>query len=397
MTLVYERRARDAQQLIDVLGPTTCVAATLDELNALVDASADELLVVLGAGTELAEALTFARGHRVSHPALGVILLRDEVDSSVLNEALRAGVREVVPSVEMLEVRAACERSLELSRALVRVPVAAVAVPEVVAVSKGSEAKIVCVFSPKGGCGKTTVATNLAVALANSGGSKVCLIDLDVAFGDVAIMLQLAPERTVRDAVAMADRLDETALRSMITPYKAGVDTLLAPSSPAEGEMVTKSVVAEMLRVAATMFDYIVIDTASAFNDQVLAALDASHSYVLVTAPDIPTLKNLRVALDMFDLLGYPDDRRLVLLNRADAKLGLTDGDIQRVLKAPIAANVPSSRDVPVSINRGVPIVVDNPSHPFSKAIREFAEVSIVGGKLPQPQSRRLFGKRGSK
>jgi pilus assembly protein CpaE len=296
----------------------------------------------------------------------------------------------------MLEVRAACERSLELSRALVRVPAVPTA-PEPVAATPHGEAKIISVFSPKGGCGKTTVATNLAVALANNGGSTVCLIDLDTAFGDVAIMLQLAPERTVSAAVAMADRLDETALRSMLTPHKSGIDTLLAPATPAEGETVTKSVVSELLRIAATMFDYIVIDTSSSFNSQVLAALDASHTYVLVTAPDIPTLKNARVALDMFDLLGYPEERRMVLLNRADAKLGLTDGDIQRVLKAQIAANVPSSRDVPVSINRGVPIVVDNPSHPFSKAIREFAEVSIVGGKLPQPQGRKLFGRRAAR
>jgi pilus assembly protein CpaE len=394
MTIVYERRAPDAQQLIDVLGPTTRVAGTLEELVGLLANTPDELLVVLGAGTDLAEAIQFATQHRITHPALGVVLLRHEVDAQVLTNALRAGVREVVPSLEMLEVRAACERSLELSRALVRAPAPAAPVP--VAVSKGGDAKIISVFAPKGGCGKTTISTNLAVALANGGSAKVCLIDLDVAFGDVAIMLQLAPDRNVGDAVAMADRLDETAVRSMLTPYKSGVDTLLAPKTPAEGERVTRSVVTELLRVASKMFDYIVIDTAPAFNEQVLAALDASHHYVLVTAPDIPTLKNLRVALDMFDLLGYPDERRMVVLNRADAKVGLTDADIQRVLRSPIVANVPSSRDVPVSINRGVPIVVDNPGHPVSKAIREFAQVSLVDGKLPAAPARKFFaGRKG--
>jgi pilus assembly protein CpaE len=290
----------------------------------------------------------------------------------------------------MLEVRAACERSLELSRALVKVPSPA---PAPVTEHHTGEAKVISVFAPKGGCGKTTISTNLAVALANGGAAKVCLLDLDVAFGDVAIMLQLTPERSVGDAINMADRLDETALRSMLTPYRAGIDTLLAPASPALGEQVTKGVVSELLRIASSMFDYIVIDTAPAFNEQVLAALDASHSYVLVTAPDIPTLKNLRVALDMFDLLGYPEERRMVVLNRADAKVGLTDADIQRVLRSVIAANVPSSRDVPVSINRGVPIVVDNPGHPVSRAIREFAEARLVNGELPAP-SRRFFASR---
>jgi pilus assembly protein CpaE len=261
-------------------------------------------------------------------------------------------------------------------------------------VSSG-EARIISVFAPKGGCGKTTLATNLAVALA-SNGARVCLMDLDSAFGDVAIMLQLVPDRNIGDAVSIVDRLDETAVRAMLTKYRPGVDTLLAPASPAEGDRVTRRVVTEVLRIAGTMFDFIVIDTAPAFNEQVLAALDASHQYVLVTAPDIPTLKNLRVALDTFDLLGYPDDRRLVVLNRADAKVGLTNADIARVLRSPIAANIPSSRDVPVSINRGVPIVVDNPTHPVAKAVRDFAQVSLLGADpAAGSQSRRgLFGAR---
>jgi pilus assembly protein CpaE len=260
----------------------------------------------------------------------------------------------------------------------------------------GGEAKVISVFAPKGGCGKTTLSTNLAVALAAASHARVCLIDLDLAFGDVAIMLQLVPDRNIGDAVAIVDRLDETAVRSMLTPYRPGVDTLLAPATPAEGEKITRRVVTEVLRIASTMFDYIVIDTAPAFNEQVLAALDASHQYVLVTAPDIPTLKNLRVALDTFDLLAYPDDRRLVVLNRADAKVGLTNADIARVLRSPIAANIPSSRDVPVSINRGVPIVVDSPSHPVAKALRDFVQVSLLTGapRSVRPERRRLFGSR---
>jgi pilus assembly protein CpaE len=398
VTLVYERRGSAAQQLADILGPATRVVGSLDELSALLAGNPEELLVVLGAGTDLADAVRFAVAHRITHPALGVVLLREEVDATVLAEALRAGIREVVASAEMLTVRAACERSLALSRLLAKPTWASVPEPEATA-PEGGEAKIVTVFAPKGGCGKTTLATNLAVALSAGGAHRVCLVDLDLAFGDVAIMLQLPPDRNIGEAVSIVDRLDETAVRSMLTRYRPGVDTLLAPPTPADGEKVTRGVVTEVLRIARSMFDYIVIDTAPAFNEQVLAALDASHKYVLLAAPDIPTLKNLRVALDTFDLLGFPADRRLVVLNRADAKVGLTAADIARILRTPIAANIPSSRDVPVSINRGVPIVADQPNHPVAKAVRDFAQVSLLRepATAARTPGRRLFGPRKQK
>jgi pilus assembly protein CpaE len=124
----------------------------------------------------------------------------------------------------------------------------------------------------------------------------------------------------------------------------------------------------------------------------VLAALDASHVQVLLTTPDIPALKNLRITLDTFDLLDLPKESRLVVLNRSDAKVGLTASDIERVIRVPIAAYVPSSRDVPVSINRGVPIMADNPQHPVSKAIRDFALGRLTAPNLGEPTSRGLRG-----
>ncbi len=132
------------------------------------------------------------------------------------------------------------------------------------------------------------------------------------------------------------------------------------------------------------MADFVVIDTPAQFSDHVLAAFDMSDVHVLVATPDIPALKNLRIAMDMLDLLGLPKESRVVVLNRSDARVGLTGADIERVLQTPTSAHVPSSRDVPISINRGVPIVVDKPNHPVSKAIRELA----VGRIATRPQHR---------
>jgi len=206
----------------------------------------------------------------------------------------------------------------------------------------------------------------------------ILLVDLDLSFGDVAIMLQLVPERSLVDAIPMSGRMDETALRSLVTPYAPGLDTLLAPVGPADGERISRDLVTEMLKVARRSYDYVVIDTPPFFSDQVLAALDMSDFYVLIATPDIQALKNLRLTLDMFDLLEYPTSQRIVVLNRSDAQVGLTQGDIDRVVRAPIAGRVPSTRDVPVSINRGVPLMMDSPTNPVSRYIREISDMLIA-------------------
>ena len=229
-------------------------------------------------------------------------------------------------------------------------------------------------FAAKGGCGKTTLATNLAVALAAGGARRVGLLDLDLAFGDVAIMLQLVPERSIADAVGLGDQLDETSVPGAAHPVRGRAWTRCwrRPARPRPSGS-PRAWSADLIRLARGMFDFLVVDTPPQFTDHVLTALDASHVHVLLTTPDIPALKNLRITLDMFDLLDLPKQSRLVVLNRSDAKVGLTATDIERVIRVPIPAHVPSSRDVPVSINRGVPIMVDNPQHPVSKAIRDFA------------------------
>jgi pilus assembly protein CpaE len=120
------------------------------------------------------------------------------------------------------------------------------------------------------------------------------------------------------------------------------------------------------------MYDFVVVDTPSQFSEHVLTAMDASTHHVLLTTPDVAAIKNLRVTLDMLDMLSYPSDIRSVVLNRADSKVGITADDVERVIGTPITAHVPSSREVPTSANRGTPISVVNPGHPVSVAIAQF-------------------------
>ncbi|GIJ50853.1 transcriptional regulator [Virgisporangium aliadipatigenens] len=379
MILYFEPQPDRAREYAALLGKEVRPTASLGAITELVNADKTAQLVLLGSGVVLPDALNFAKQMRMIRPSLGVVLLRDHLDVTDLAEALRAGIREVVLPGDVVAVREALARSLEVSRQLGGAMGTAAPAP-----ARPTAGRLITVFAGKGGCGKSTMATNLAVALAGNGAHSVLLMDLDLSFGDVAIMLQLAPERSMVDAVGMTGRLDETGLRSLLTPFAPGVDALLAPAGPADGERVNRDLVSEIIKTARKVFDFIVVDTPPFFSDQVLAALDVTDHYILLATPDIPSLKNLRLTMDMFDLLEYPKDERIVVLNRADSHVGLTPADIERVVRAPIQANVPSTRDVPVSINQGVPLMVKDEAHPVSKAIKDLAVNRLGGGEGQQ-------------
>jgi pilus assembly protein CpaE len=239
-------------------------------------------------------------------------------------------------------------------------------------------ATVITVFSAKGGCGKTTISTNLGAALADNGRREVCIVDLDLAFGDVAIALQLFPTHTISDAVALEETLDPSAVASLLTQHSPGLRVLSAPVEPGLAESIPVTLVSRLLNVMADMFDYVIIDTPPAFTDQVLAAFDMSDVAFLLATLDIPALKNLKLSLETLDLLNYPKEKVRLILNRADSKVGLDAGEVEKTLRAPISALIPSSRAVPAATNRGVPIVKDQPQHPVSLAITGFVEQHIA-------------------
>jgi MinD-like ATPase involved in chromosome partitioning or flagellar assembly len=233
----------------------------------------------------------------------------------------------------------------------------------------------ITVFSANGGCGKTTLAINLAAALADGGRRDVCLVDLDLAFGDVGIALHLFPVQTILDAVPLAEVLDSTMIEAILTPSSVGFSTLLAPIQPAAAESIGAALVSELIYLLRAQFEYVVIDTPPAFTDHVLAAIDQSNVVMLVTTPGQRALRNLRMTLDTLDLLNHPRERRCIVLNRAPSA-NFPVVEVETMLQMSIAAHVPSSRDVPASINRGHPIVLEDPRHPVSQAIKGLAEQS---------------------
>jgi pilus assembly protein CpaE len=204
-------------------------------------------------------------------------------------------------------------------------------------------------------------------------------VDLDLAFGDVAISLQMLPQNSIVDLVGMAGHLDEQGLQSVVTHHPCGLDAAAAPAEPSDADRIPGTAISELIRVARRAYDFVVIDTPPAFTEHVLAAFDASDLLVLIATLDIPAVKNLRLTLDTLDLLGNPKESRVIVLNRSDAKVGLRAEDVVTAIKQDIAIMVPTSSAVPASVNRGVPIVLDEPKHPVSTALKDLVENHLRG------------------
>ena len=390
MPILCEPRA-SADHFIRSIDGNVVAADSLVVAAALLDRDPAETLVVIGPDAQSSEALAFASALRVTRPAAGVILVRDQVDVSLLTRALQAGVREVVAANDREALAAACRRSRDVSRRMM----AATSVDDSNAIASHN-GEIVTVFAAKGGCGKTTLATNLGVVLSRGGTQRVCVVDLDLSFGDVAISVQLDPARTIVDALPMAGHLDTTGTASLLTRYRPGIEMLLAPVTPGDAEKVPPKLVGELLNVLRRMFRYVVVDTPAQFSEHVLTAMDASAHHVLLSTPDVPAVKNLRVTLDMLDMLSYPKEIRSVVLNRSDSKVGLTAEQLERAVRSPIVAHVPSSRAVPISINQGTPITIGNPGHPVSQAITKFAQERLLDGAEQVSQRQRILRGRRS-
>jgi pilus assembly protein CpaE len=323
----------------------------------------DDVLLVLGPELHAHEILRFTARARAARPEAVLVLVHPGTNRQGRLAAQEAGVDAVLPADDLIATGRTC-RDFLLARA------------------DDAPGRMVTVFAAKGGCGKTTIAVNLAVALAEDPARRVALVDLDLRFGDVATTLGLTPHRTLTSTY-------DGDVEALVTPLRPGLDCVLAPVEPGEAEQLESAGVDGLLDSLTRSYDVVVVDTPGGFTGPVLSALDRSDHHVLVTTPERPALHSLRRTLDTIDLLGHPRDSRHVIFNRSDSGVGITAGDVERMLRAPIAAHVPSSRDVPASVNRCTPLMVSSPGHPVSSAIRRFAQTRLVS---PAPASPAVTG-----
>jgi pilus assembly protein CpaE len=254
--------------------------------------------------------------------------------------------------------------------------------------------RVITVFSPKGGTGKTVMATNLSTSFAKHAGKRTLLLDLDLQFGDAAIMLGIEPDKTIQDLVTAPGELDPEKLAGYTCRHSSGLDVLPAPIRPEDAELVTEAKLVRLMEVAKESYDLIVVDTSPFFHGPMLATLDQTDDLLLLCGLDVPTIKNVRLSLQTLQLLSFPPDRIRVVLNRANSNVGMKRSEVEAALEAKVRFEVPSDRAVPLAVNRSNPAVLSDPKSDFGRALREMAK-SLLPVAAAANGKRRFLG-RGS-
>jgi pilus assembly protein CpaE len=317
------------------------------------------------------------------HTRAPIIILASGEASQLLEQALDADVSDVLLLPQLTDnVIFAIRKAAHAGRRLMAG-----------AVSSVSHGRIVTVFSPKGGTGKTAIATNLACALAKHEGKRTLLLDLDLQFGDAAIMLGLQPDKTIYDLVSAPGELDPEKLAGYTTRHPSGLDILPAPLRPEDAELVTEAKIGRLLEVARTSYDVIVVDTSPFFHGPMLATLDQTDELLLVCSLDVPTIKNVRLSLQTLELLSFPMKKVHVVLNRANTKVGMKESEVETAMERKVRYQIPSDRAVPLSVNRGTPVVIADAGADFSAALRDVAKAVANPEPDKQAKRRRFFAK----
>jgi pilus assembly protein CpaE len=255
-------------------------------------------------------------------------------------------------------------------------------------------APMICVLGPKGGTGKTLVSTNLSVALAMAG-NRVALVDLDLQFGDIGLALGLRPDKTIHDLARSGGSLDSDKLDAYLVKHESGLNVLMAPTRPDQASAVTVDFLRDVFTTLRSMCDYVIVDTPPGFTPEVIAAIDLSSDVCIVGMLDSLSLKNTKLGLETLELMGYDPDHITLILNRADTRVGITLEDVDAIIGRPPQVFIPSDRQIPISVNDGTPIVIQEERSEAARAFQQLAERYVVEEPLARPEEQPTIG--GSK
>jgi pilus assembly protein CpaE len=350
--------------------PFESLEALLEQLDA-----DDPTVVVFGPGLANDTGLAHAQRLTRSHPGVGIVLFAEELTLPLLQQALRAGVRDAVTlEADDATLRQAVDRVGEAIATIARRSPHAATAPQ---------GRVIVSFSTKGGVGKSVVSTNTAAALAAKG-NRVCIVDCDLQFGDVAVLLGVPPLHTTVEAAGSVDTADAQLMEGLLGTHElTGLRVLAAPVEPSAADQIEPHEMVAIVELLRTMFDYIVIDMPPHFDDVVVALLEEADDVLLVASMDIPSIKNLKVGIQTLDLLAVAGSKLRLVLNRANAKVNLDIGDVERALGVPADFRVPSDIAVPQAVNRGIPVVIDRPKSAAGSALNAIADSFIASEAVP--------------
>jgi pilus assembly protein CpaE len=303
----------------------------------------------------------------VELPRVGIIILSVQGEQEYLRKAMTAGARDYLtkpPTGDDLVNTIQQVFEMQKKRQAV------LAVPDDTPHGPG---QVISIFSTKGGVGKTTIAVNLAIAIAQLK-KKTVIVDLDLQFGDVAMMLDLIPRRSIADLVGEADLLNVKTIEGYLTGHASGLQVLPGPIRPEYAEIVTARHVEGILKTLKENFAFVIVDTRQIFDDITLTALDQSDQIFTIASLDVLTIKNIKLGLEVMSSLHYESSKIKMLLNRSNTETGVTPQDLENSLKFPISCMIPSDGKVVLTaVNKGVPFVIDEPKTPIAEAIFKLA------------------------
>jgi pilus assembly protein CpaE len=335
-------------------------------------------------------------------PFSPIIMMSVHGEAEHLKRAMNAGAREFLVKPFSgdefaTSIKRVHERELVRREQLQGSPAAAGPTGPV-ATDNVEEHQVIAVFSPKGGAGRTTLATNLALALRQETNQRVALVDANLQFGDVGVLLNLNPKnRSVLDAVEGGEP-DRDIIESVIVDHSTGIRVLLAPPSPEGADLVTAAYLRKIVEMLKENHDWVVVDVPSGLNDHTLGVLDAADQILVVAALEITTIKNVRLFLEVADQLDYERSKIRLVINRSDASQGIRIGDVEASIRRPIDGTIVSDGRLAVlAVNRGVPFVVSHPESPLSRDVVKLARTLAGGGsttRTDKAAKRGLFARR---
>jgi pilus assembly protein CpaE len=339
-----------------------------DEIESVLGGHDRADLLVISPQIDDDDALALVQMSARFSPTTAVVVVRKGDMNGSLPSFMRAGVRDVVAQESGAdELADALERALSWSSRLKAVR------PDAVRDDAGT---VVTIFSSKGGTGKTFLASNLAAAIAQRSGEDTALVDLDLAMGDVFSYWGTEPTRPIQDLIGLGHMVDREAMLSVGTKLADNLWGFGAPADPA-AVSVGDEAIATVMEALKNNFCYVIVDGPGGYSDQILPAFDHSDKVCLVAGLDVVGIKHLAKALETLGSIGVGSDKLSVVLNRADSKVGLDVEDVERVMGIKIDTLIPSSRLVPASLNKGVPVYLDDPKSSVSESIAGLADVVI--------------------
>jgi pilus assembly protein CpaE len=374
-------QALENESSLEVVG----FAEHLDDWRAFLEQPSD--VVIVGSyGHD--EAVTAMVNHAVKHrPDRPVVVMSEASPNGFLRLAFEAGADDVITVPQSAE-----QVAFTLQKVIAR--------KKGLAVPGKAAAPLVAVLGPKGGTGKTLIATNLAVALAQRD-ANVVLVDLDLQFGDIGLALGLSPERTMYDLMKAGPPFDHEKLDRHLMKHSSGVKVLIAPTRPDQASAVSIEFLRDIYASLRTMCDAVIVDTPPGFTPEVIATIDVSTDVCMVGMLDSLSLKNTKLGLETLDLMGYDTDHVSLVLNRADSRVGITPDDVSTIVGRGPDVSIPSDREIPRSVNEGTPIVAARQTSGAAKAFRALADIyakTPAPAPAPLPSSttgvRSLIGRR---